>query len=268
MAKSIDYIKKIVACDSNRYEKIEDYNAKYGFEKRSFFHPRDSVLLTIQVDYPAILFHKQNFKSSIASNQMNERWLGNGGYFGYLYQDSTYLKVLSGNYTYVNEFYDITYDKEARQIRERNNVGEANEYKLLSERELKKLGTEMTFKKVYFRYEGLTNEAYPTKNLRALQKKVIEKYLWPITDSMDMEKDNINMIYKYVVDSNGQVQGMFTEIYDSTTKIDLDAVSFKRFIDALHSEIIDVKKLFIPAEKNGIPVKSLYVQNIAPSSNL
>ena len=257
-------IKDLILKTEKKIDNIEDYNSKFNFKEAYFFSNDDSILYSIQIDYPIVSINLKNFKSNIQDLELVNDQLGRGDIFGFLSKDSLFVKKLSRSYVYIDEYLPISYnlDRELLIVGSGNNGTTKNYYKLENE-DFQKLENSMSLGKVYFRNEGISDEPLPNKNLLRITNDANNDYFKNIADSLNLDLNNINIRNKYVVNNNGSVQKVNTEVYNATTRQKLDIQFFKNYVDSMSSKLLNGEIYFRPARLRNEQVKCFYVQNFS-----
>ena len=261
--RSTEYIKNLVIAN-DQYDSIEAYQKMFGFEESTYFSNLDSILYIIRIEYPIVIFHKKNVKTYINLNCEQEKEIGSGVFVGVIRNDSLFLKTLNRFYKYEDEFYNLKIDPLTQRLKEtklkRRSV---KYYSKLNGNELSQLEFRCLFTKVYYRNEGVTKEPHPLKELNLVHKGLIDECFWDKVDSLRIARDNINVIFQYLVNSDGSVSDVSFDIYDATTRKSLELASFKYYKVSLKEQVRQAV-LFSPAEKNGSKVKSVFLVNVNP----
>ncbi|OYD42733.1 hypothetical protein [Sphingobacterium cellulitidis] len=255
-------IKDLILKTEKKIDNIEDYNSKFNFKEAYFFSNDDSILYSIQIDYPIVSINLKNFKSNIKDLELVNDQLGRGDIIGFLSKDSLFVKKLSRSYVYIDEYLPISYnlDRELLIVGSGNNGTTKNYYKLENE-DFQKLENSMSLEKVYFRNEGISDEPLPNKNLLRITNDANNDYFKNIADSLNLDLNNINIRNKYVVNNNGSVQKVNTEVYNATTRQKLDIQLFKNYVDSLNSKLLNREIYFRPARLKNEHVKYFLIQN-------
>lgn len=257
-------IKDLILKTEKKIDNIEDYNSKFNFKRAYFFSNVDSILYSIQIDYPIVSINLKNYKSKIKDLELVNEQLGRGDIFGFLSKDSLFVKKLSRSYVYIDEYLPISYnlDRELLIVGSGNN-GTTKNYNKLENEDVQELENSMSLEKVYFKYEGISDEPVPNKNLVRITNDANIDYLKKIADSLNLDLNNINIRNKYVVNYNGSIQKFNTEVYNATTRQKLDIQLFKNYVDSLSIKLLNGEIYFRPARLRNEQVKCFYVQNFS-----